>query len=57
MQKFVGVLATGYNVFDVNAAKEKAISVCNVPTYGTKAVAQLVSHCCSRFATTLGIII
>jgi glycerate dehydrogenase len=40
--KFVGVLATGYNVVDVEAAKEKGIPVCNVPTYGTTAVGQFV---------------
>jgi len=38
--KFVGVLATGYNVVDVAAAKEKGIPVCNIPTYGTNAVGQ-----------------
>ncbi len=38
--KFVGVLATGYNVVDVGAAKEKGITVTNIPTYGTAAVAQ-----------------
>ncbi len=38
--KFIGVLATGYNVVDVEAAKEKGIPVCNVPTYGTTAVSQ-----------------
>jgi len=38
--KFVGVLATGYNVVDVVTAKEKGVVVCNVPTYGTAAVAQ-----------------
>lgn len=40
--KFIGVLATGYNVVDVDAAREKAIAVCNIPTYGTTAVAQYV---------------
>lgn len=40
--KFVGVLATGYNVVDVVAAKEKGISVTNIPTYGTDAVGQFV---------------
>ena len=40
--KWIGVLATGYNVVDVAAAKEKNIPVCNVPTYGTSAVAQYV---------------
>lgn len=38
--KFVGVLATGYNVVDVNAAKEKGVLVTNIPTYGTAAVGQ-----------------
>lgn len=38
--RYVGVLATGYNVVDVAAAKEKGIPVCNIPTYGTSAVAQ-----------------
>ena len=38
--KFVGVLATGYNIVDVAAAKAKNIPVCNIPTYGTAAVAQ-----------------
>ncbi len=38
--KFIGMLSTGYNVVDVDAAKEKGIVVCNVPTYGTHAVAQ-----------------
>lgn len=40
--KYIGVLATGYNVVDVDAAKEKEIPVCNIPTYGTTAVAQMV---------------
>lgn len=40
--KYIGVLATGYNVVDVDAAKEKDIPVCNIPTYGTTAVAQMV---------------
>ncbi|MDO5551332.1 MAG: D-2-hydroxyacid dehydrogenase [Lachnospiraceae bacterium] len=38
--RFIGVLATGYNVVDVEAAKEKQIPVANIPTYGTAAVAQ-----------------
>ena len=38
--RFVGVLATGYNIVDVQAAAERNISVCNVPAYGTASVAQ-----------------
>jgi glycerate dehydrogenase len=38
--KYIGVLATGYNIVDVAAAKEKDIPVCNIPTYGTDAVGQ-----------------
>lgn len=38
--RFVGVLATGYNVVDVEAAKEKGVLVANIPSYGTAAVAQ-----------------
>jgi len=38
--RYIGVLATGYNVVDVEAAKAKNITVCNIPTYGTDAVGQ-----------------
>lgn len=40
--KYIGVFATGYNVVDVEAAKERGIPVCNIPTYSTQAVAQFV---------------
>ncbi len=38
--RFISVLATGYNVVDTVRAREKGISVSNVPTYGTEAVGQ-----------------
>lgn len=38
--RFIGVLATGYNIVDTVAAKEKGIPVANIPTYGTAAVSQ-----------------
>ena len=38
--RFIGVLATGYNVVDYEYAKNKGIPVANIPTYGTIAVAQ-----------------
>lgn len=38
--KYIGVLATGYNVVDVIAARRSGITVANIPTYGTDAVSQ-----------------
>jgi glycerate dehydrogenase len=40
--KFISVLATGFNVVDVAAARERNIPVSNVPIYGTDSVAQFV---------------
>ncbi|HSK68692.1 MAG TPA: D-2-hydroxyacid dehydrogenase [Candidatus Limnocylindria bacterium] len=40
--RYIGMLATGYDVVDVGAAKERGIPLCNVPSYGTQAVAQFV---------------
>ena len=40
--RYIGVLATGYNIVDVEAAKARGIVVTNIPTYGTASVAQFV---------------
>lgn len=39
--KYIGVLATGYNVVDVKTARARGITVTNVPNYGSHSVAQL----------------
>ena len=50
--KYIGVLATGYNIVDVLAAKERFIAVTNIPSYGTNAVSQfaiaLLMELCHR---------
>ena len=40
--KYIAVTATGYNVVDTDAARERDICVSNVPIYGTRSVAQMV---------------
>lgn len=39
--KYIGVLATGYNIIDIDAASRQSILVCNIPDYGGHSVAQL----------------
>jgi glycerate dehydrogenase len=39
--RYVGVMATGYNIVDVDAARARGVIVTNVPAYGTSAVAQM----------------
>ena len=50
--KLICLISTGYNVVDIDAARERGIPVCNVPAYGTQMVAQfaigLLLECCHR---------
>lgn len=53
--KLIGMLATGYNIVDVDCARQRGIPVCNVPCYSTDSVAQFaiallleVCHHCGR---------
>src|SRR5690606_10429855 len=52
--QLVCVTATGYNIVDIAAAREKNIPVCNVPAYGTNSVAQhtfaLILHIANHVA-------
>ena len=53
--KFIGVLATGYNVVDIAAAKEAGIVVTNIPAYSTASVAQMVFSHILNFAQNVSV--
>ena len=50
--RFIAVLATGYDIVDIQTARERGIPVSNIPTYGTNSVAQfafaLILELCHR---------
>ena len=52
--RYIGVLATGYNVVDVAAASERGILVANVPSYGTSSVAQMTFAIILELAHRIG---
>lgn len=53
--KLITILATGYNIVDIEAAKELGITVCNVPYYSTNSVAQLTFAFILEFANKLDV--
>lgn len=53
--KFIGVLATGYNVVDIEAAKKASITVTNIPAYSTQSVAQMVFSHILNFAQNVSV--
>ncbi len=53
--RYIGLLSTGYNIVDIEFAKEKNIPVCNVPTYSTNAVAQLTFALITEIYNQVGI--
>ena len=53
--KLITILATGYNIVDIEAAKALGITVCNVPYYSTNSVAQLTFAFILDFACKLSL--
>ncbi len=53
--KFIGVLATGYNVVDIAAAQKAGIIVTNIPAYSTASVAQMVFSHILNFAQNVSV--
>lgn len=52
--KFISVLATGYNIVDLEAARRRSIPVSNIPVYGTKTVAQYATAMMLELAHQIG---
>jgi glycerate dehydrogenase len=53
--KYIGVLATGYNVVDTETAKNAGITVTNIPAYSTASVAQMVFSHILNFAQNVAV--
>lgn len=53
--KYVGLESTGFNVIDCKAARERGITVSNIPAYSTNAVAQLVFSFILQFTNKVGL--
>lgn len=52
--KYIGILATGYNIIDTDAARERGIVVSNIPAYSTPSVAQFVFSLILELASQVG---
>ncbi len=53
--KYIGVLATGYNIVDIDAAKDSGVVVTNIPAYSTASVAQMVFSHILNFAQNVSV--
>lgn len=53
--KYIGVLATGYNIVDIVAAKNSGVVVTNIPAYSTESVAQMVFSHILNFAQNVSV--
>lgn len=53
--EYIGLLSTGYDVIDADAAREHGVSVCNCPEYSTEAVAQMAFALLLEIANLVGL--
>ncbi len=53
--KYIGIMATGINVVDVDSARERGITVTNIPAYSTESVAQMVFAFIMHFTMHVGL--